>query len=154
MMKTKPIALDITSSLISCEPISCRHICKGSYSSGGLNNNEIFIVVNDGTSYIVVSGRRSIRISLGSSSTLDREETSSCSGTNSLIAFAHDSSLSSIFGSGSGSLTISALCSRIFTMSTRISLHSATRSLNCDLSRCGAYRIRRSYKTNQSQQSI
>ena len=54
MMKAEPTTLCTISSLISYERVSCRHICKGSYSSGDLNDNEVLITVKDGTNSILV----------------------------------------------------------------------------------------------------
>ena len=86
MMKTEPTALYTISSLISCEAASCRRICKGSYSSGDLNDNEILIVVKDGISSIVGTAGRFIRISIDSFTIfVSREKISSCSDTNSTI---------------------------------------------------------------------
>ena len=80
MIKTEQTALCIISSMISCEPISCRHICKGSYSSVGLNDNKIFITAKNGTNSKVGSAWRSIRVSTGSSTaSVGWEEISSCS---------------------------------------------------------------------------
>ena len=55
MIKTELHALCIISSLISCEPISRRYICKGPYLSGYLNDNEVLVAAKDGTSSIVGS---------------------------------------------------------------------------------------------------
>jgi len=136
MIKTKPSVLFTISSLISCEPVSYKHICKGSYSSGDLNDNKALIAAKNGTSSIVGSTERSIRVSIGSSTTfVGCEENFSCSDINSAIICGPDSGSSSTFGSGSEfSITSTALLSRIFSTTVRSSLQSATRSLNCGLS--------------------
>jgi len=102
MMKTEPIALCTISTLMSCESVSCRHICKGSYSPDDLDDNEVLITIKDGTSSIVDSAERFTTISIGSSATsVGREEISSYSDTNSATISSSGFSLSSPSGSGS-----------------------------------------------------
>ena len=83
MMKTELIALCTMDIMISCNPAFCRNFCKGSYSSGDLNDNEALIAIKDGTSSIVGYAGRSIRVLIGNSTIfVGRKEISSCSETN------------------------------------------------------------------------
>ena len=69
--------------MISCNPAFCRNFCKGSYSSGDLNDNEALIAIKDGTSSIVGYAGRSIRVLIGNSTIfVGRKEISFCSETN------------------------------------------------------------------------
>ena len=88
---------------------------------------------------------RSTRVSIGSFSTsVGLEENSSYNGVNLAITSgpglstsgSSTTSISTRTG-GSRSVTFAAMLSRIFLTSARISLHSATRSLNCGLSSLG-----------------
>jgi len=142
MMKTESTTLCTISGLISCEPGFCRHICNGSYTSGDFKKNDTLIAATGGTSFKVGFVERSIKVSRGSSSTsIDNRKISSYCDTDSAAASGPTFGLSSTSGSGSESSTTStALLFSIFTMPARISLHSATRSLNCGPSSWGAYR--------------
>ena len=118
-----------------------------------LRKMKLSISAKDDTSSIVGFGARFIRISLGSSSTsVNQEETSSCSGANSVTTSGPDFSTSD-YGSesstitvltmagGSGSTPFVAMFSKILPTLARSSLHSATSSLRCGLSSLGSCSI-------------
>ena len=69
---------------IFCETVSYKKICKESYTLGDLKANEDLIAAKDGTSSMVGSAGKSIRVLIGSSSiSVGREEIFSCGDTNS-----------------------------------------------------------------------
>ena len=165
---------------ISYEVVFWRKICKRSYTSGDVKNNDALLTVKDGTSSVIDSAERSNRVSIGSSSTsVGCEEISSYSDTNSVTTSGSDfgpstNSVSTRTGGFRSAPTFTAMLFRIFLMPARFSLHSAAKSLNCGLSSsgscsalgslqsasdaqrmCGAYRVRKkSCKTNQHRQNL
>ena len=96
---------------------------------------------------MVDSARKSTRVLIGSSSTsVGWEEISPCSATTSdprsfTSSCGYRLSITSVStkASGSGSTPFAIMFPRIFPTPAKISLHSATRSLNCGLSNSGSY---------------
>jgi len=70
-LESRPIVLCTIRSLISCEPVCRRNICKGSYVSGNLRDDWTLIVGGDDNSSIVGSVGRFAEISTRGSSTYD-----------------------------------------------------------------------------------
>jgi len=68
-LETRSIILCTIRNLISCEPVCCKNICKGSYVSSNLRDNGTLIDGGDGNISIVGSARRSVKISTRGSST-------------------------------------------------------------------------------------
>ena len=110
-MRTESTILRTINSLINCDHVSCKKICKGSYKSGDLRVTGTLTACVGGTNFMASSAGRSIRDSLisgsgsGSSTTVD-----SASG----LAALSDS------GSGSNSATTSNPVSSRTSGSTRI----------------------------------
>jgi len=72
-------------------------MCKGSYTAGDLE--KALTAAKDGTTAMVGSAGRSTRVSIGSFSTsVGREEISSCGDTNSATTFGPDSGSSTTVG--------------------------------------------------------
>ena len=86
---------------IFCQTVFYINICKGSYLSGNLKDNEALIVTKNSTSFMIGSAKRFIRVLVESSSTsVSHEEISSCSDTNSARISGPNSGSSTTFGSG------------------------------------------------------
>ena len=79
------IVLCTIRSLIACEPVYHRKICKWSYVSGNLSDNRTLIAGGDDNSSIVSSAEISTEISTRGLSTSVGQGVSSCNNTNSAV---------------------------------------------------------------------